>query len=52
VQAGTLLSVLGYMLYSEPLLGLVVLLIAVPQIVLVPVIQRRINMLVRERVPE
>jgi ABC-type multidrug transport system fused ATPase/permease subunit len=30
VQAGPLLSVLGYMLYTEPLLGLVVLLIAVP----------------------
>jgi ABC-type multidrug transport system fused ATPase/permease subunit len=32
VQAGTLLSVLGYMLYTEPLLGLVVLFIAVPQV--------------------
>jgi len=50
VQAGTLLSVLGYMLYTEPLLGLVVLLIAVPQIFAVPMIQRRINTLVRERV--
>jgi energy-converting hydrogenase Eha subunit B len=28
VQAGTLLSVLGYMLYTEPRLGLVVLFIA------------------------
>jgi ABC-type multidrug transport system fused ATPase/permease subunit len=50
VQAGTLLSVLGYMLYIEPRLGLVVLLIAVPQVYLVPVIQRRINTLVKERV--
>jgi ABC-type multidrug transport system fused ATPase/permease subunit len=50
VQAGTLLSVLGYMLYTEPLLGLVVLLIALPQIFAVPMIQRRINTLVRERV--
>jgi ABC-type bacteriocin/lantibiotic exporter with double-glycine peptidase domain len=50
VQAGTLLSVLGYMLYTEPLLGLVVLLIAVPQIFIVPLVQRRINTLVRERV--
>jgi ABC-type multidrug transport system fused ATPase/permease subunit len=49
VQAGTLLSVLGYMLYTEPLLGLVVLLIAVPQVLIVPMIQRRINTLVRER---
>jgi len=32
VQAGTLLSVLSYMLYTEPRLGLVVLLIAVPQV--------------------
>ena len=50
VQAGTLLSVLGYMLYTEPLLGLVVLCIAVPQVFAVPMIQRRINTLVRERV--
>lgn len=49
VQAGTLLSVLGYMLYTEPLLGLVVLLIAVPQFFVVPVIQRRINAQIRER---
>jgi ABC-type multidrug transport system fused ATPase/permease subunit len=50
VQAGTLLSVLGYMFYIEPRLGLVVLLIAVPQVFAVPMIQRRINTLVRERV--
>jgi ABC-type multidrug transport system fused ATPase/permease subunit len=50
VQAGTLLSVLGYMLYIEPRLGLVVLFIAVPQVFAVPMIQRRINTLVRERV--
>ncbi len=49
VQAGTLLSVLGYMLYTEPRLGLVVLFIAVPQLFLVPMIQRRINVYVRER---
>ena len=36
VQAGTLLSVLSYMLYTEPLLGLVVLFIAVPQVLIVP----------------
>jgi ABC-type bacteriocin/lantibiotic exporter with double-glycine peptidase domain len=50
VQAGTLLSVLGYMLYAEPRLGLVVLIIAVPQVFIVPMIQRRINAQVRERV--
>ena len=50
VQAGTLLSVLSYMLYTEPRLWLVVLFIAVPQLVVVPLIQRRINAQTRERV--
>jgi ABC-type multidrug transport system fused ATPase/permease subunit len=49
VQAGTLLSVLSYMLYTEPRLGVVVLLIAVPQFFVVPMIQRRLNVYVRER---
>ena len=49
VQAGTLLSVLSYMLYTEPLLGLVVLLIAAPQFFVVPIIQRRMNVQIRER---
>src|SRR5262249_16624744 len=37
------------MLYTEPRLGVVVLLIAVPQLFVVPMIQRRINVHVRER---
>jgi ABC-type multidrug transport system fused ATPase/permease subunit len=49
VQAGTLLSVLSYMLYTEPRLGVVVFLIAIPQLFVVPMIQRRINVHVRER---
>jgi ABC-type multidrug transport system fused ATPase/permease subunit len=49
VQAGTLLSVLSYMLYTEPRLGMVVLFIAIPQLFLVPLIQRRLNVYVRER---
>jgi ABC-type multidrug transport system fused ATPase/permease subunit len=49
VQVGTLLSVLSYMLYTEPRLGVVVLFIAVPQLFLVPMIQRRLNVYVRER---
>jgi len=49
IQVGTLLSVLSYMLYTEPLLGLVVLGIAVPQVVIDPLVQRRINVQVRER---
>jgi ABC-type multidrug transport system fused ATPase/permease subunit len=49
VQAGTLLSVLSYMMYTEPRLGVVVLFIAVPQLFLVPMNQRRLNVYVRER---
>ena len=49
VQVGTLLSVLSYMLYTEPRLGVVVVLIAIPQLFVVPMIQRRINVHVRER---
>lgn len=49
VQAGTLLSVLSYMLYTEPRLGAVVLFIAVPQLFIVPMIQRRLNVYLRER---
>jgi ABC-type multidrug transport system fused ATPase/permease subunit len=49
VQAGTLLSVLSYMLYTEPRLGVVVLFIAVPQLFIVPMNQRRLNVYVRER---
>ena len=49
VQAGTLLSVLSYMLYTEPRLGAVVLFIAIPQLFVVPMIQRRLNVHVRER---
>jgi len=49
VQAGTLLSVLSYTLYTEPRLGVIVLFIAVPQLFVVPMIQRRINVHVRER---
>jgi len=49
VQAGTLLSVLSYMLYTEPRLGVVVLFISIPQIFVVPMIQRRLNVYVRER---
>ena len=49
MQAGTLLSVLSYMLYTEPRLGVVVLLVAVPQLCVVPMNQRRVNIYVRER---
>lgn len=50
VEAGTLLSVLGYMLFTEPALGLVVVALAIPQTFLVPWVQKKINRLVTERV--
>jgi ABC-type multidrug transport system fused ATPase/permease subunit len=50
VEAGTLLSVLCYMLVTEPALGAVVLLLAVPQAIFVPWVQKKINRLVKERV--
>jgi ABC-type multidrug transport system fused ATPase/permease subunit len=49
VQAGTLLSVLSYMLYTESRLRVVVLFIAAPQLFLVPMIQRRLNVYVKAR---
>ena len=52
IQIGTFLSVLIYMLWTEPKLGLVVLLIAIPQVVITPLVQQRINALVRTRVGE
>ncbi len=52
VQAGTLVSALAYMLWTQPDLGLVVLLIAIPQVVITPIVQRRINALVKTRVKE
>jgi len=50
VEAGTLLSVLGYMLFTEPALGLIVLVLAIPQVILVPMVQKKINQLTTERV--
>ncbi len=43
VEGGIFLAVMGYMIYTEPLLAAVALTFFVPQIILVPVIQRRIN---------
>jgi len=40
---GILATILGYMVWVEPLIAAVALLVLVPQIVLVPVIQKRIN---------
>lgn len=50
VQFGTLVSVVGYIAATQPRLGLVVLLIVIPQAVIVLLTQRRVNVLVAERV--
>lgn len=43
LQGGLLLSILGYMLYLQPLMALLVAAVTVPQIIFVPLMQRAIN---------
>ena len=43
LQGGILLSVFGYMLYLQPTIALVSLLVFAPQLVFVPLIQHAIN---------
>ncbi|MHA1529629.1 MAG: ABC transporter transmembrane domain-containing protein [Alphaproteobacteria bacterium] len=50
LQMGTLVSVIGYIAATQPRLGLVVLMIVLPQAAIVLLTQARINRLVRERV--
>jgi ABC-type bacteriocin/lantibiotic exporter with double-glycine peptidase domain len=50
VQFGTLISVIAFILASQPLLGALALAVVMPQAVIVSVLQRRINHRVRERV--
>lgn len=50
LQAGILLSVLGYMIYLQPLMALVAVAVFSPQIALVPFVQRAINTRVRHRI--
>lgn len=50
VQIGTLISVIGYIAMTQPGLGLIALAMIAPQVVLVLVTQKRINLLVAERV--
>jgi ABC-type bacteriocin/lantibiotic exporter with double-glycine peptidase domain len=49
VQLGTLVSVIGFIAISQPWLGLLALIVVVPQAVIVLGIQRRINAQVRAR---
>lgn len=50
LQIGTLISVVGYISVTQPRLGLLLLLVVVPQIVILVLTQSRINVLVAERV--
>lgn len=47
LQGGTIVVVLGYLIWVEPLIAVLALLVYLPQILIVPHIQRRINRLVR-----
>jgi ABC-type bacteriocin/lantibiotic exporter with double-glycine peptidase domain len=50
VQIGTLISVIGFIAFSQPWLGVLALAVVIPQAVIVLAIQDRINGRVRERV--
>ncbi len=50
VNSGMLIFGLGYMLSVEPIVGLIGVIALIPQVALVPVIQKRINALIEERV--
>ena len=50
VQAGTLVSVIGFIAANQPVLGLIAFSMILPQIVIVLTVQRRVNTLIKERV--
>lgn len=50
IQAGTVIAVLGYMMVVEPLIALVSLAFYVPQIIVVPWLQRFVNRLTQKRI--
>jgi ABC-type bacteriocin/lantibiotic exporter with double-glycine peptidase domain len=50
VQVGTLVSVIGFVVVSEPWLGLLALVVVAPQVAIVVGVQSRINRRLRERV--
>ena len=49
-QLGILVAVVGYMVVVEPVIGLVSVVFLGPQVILVPVIQRKLNALVEKRI--
>ena len=50
LQLGTLLSVMGYLVYIQPLMALIMLGVIVPQLVFVPLMQMAINRRVQGRI--
>jgi len=50
VNSGMLIFGLGYMISVEPVIGVIGLVALIPQVALVPVIQKRINALIEDRV--
>lgn len=50
VNSGMLIFGLGYMLSVEPMVGLIGVIALIPQVALVPVIQKQINALIEKRV--
>ncbi|WP_170572588.1 ABC transporter transmembrane domain-containing protein [Ruegeria atlantica] len=50
VQIGTLISVIGYISATQPGLGMIALSMIVPQIIIVLISQRKVNVFVAERV--
>ena len=50
VESGTLLFTLGYMIFIEPLLALIGVVLFIPQAVLVPFVQRAINRRAERRI--
>lgn len=50
LNAGILLSILGYMIYTEPWMALVALLIFCPQLLFIPLLQEAINRRTQRRI--
>ena len=50
LNAGVLLSVFGYMLFTQPWLALVALMIFCPQLLFVPFLQKAINLRTKQRI--
>ena len=50
LQGGVLLTVLSYLIYLQPLMALVGVLVFLPQLILIPLLQGAINRRVKARI--